>query len=201
LFSQIPGLIYSQDDFRLVISNAKTFNPPGTIYYSEAERIEAWASDHISKAASCVIEYETDWNIEIDRDEDVNVDADEDGAAGGASAGPDTPVRRSPSVTSASVPPPNRRGRATGKKEGISETLEPDGHLPGYKDGVGIFPPGSDWAEAMLALKLKGKSRLPSSSAAMTEIFVRKTLSLEERTPANGERWASVRHRREPRLF
>jgi bromodomain-containing protein 7/9 len=133
------------------------FNPPGTIYHTEAERIEAWASDHISKAASYVIEYETDWNIEIERDEEVNVDADEDATAGRASAGPDTPTRRSPSVTSASVPAPNRRGRNATKKEGVSETVESDGHLPGYKDGVGVFPPGSDWAEVMLALKLKGK--------------------------------------------
>jgi len=148
-----------QDDFRLVISNAKTFNPPGTIYYSEAERIEAWASDHLTKAASCVIEYETDWNIDVDRDEDVNVDTVEDAAGGRGSAGPDTPARRSPSVASASVPPPNRRGKNAAKKEGISETLETDGHLPGYKDGVGVFPPGSEWAETMLALKLKGIAR------------------------------------------
>jgi bromodomain-containing protein 7 len=147
-----------------VISNAKTFNPPGTIYHTEAERIEAWASDHMSKAASYVIEYETDWNIEVERDEDVNVDADEDTAAGRASAGPDTPTRRSPSVASASVPAPNRRGRNANKKEGVSETLEPDGHLPGYKDGVGVFPPGSDWAEVMLALKLKGMSRFLSAT-------------------------------------
>ncbi|KAI9449584.1 hypothetical protein BJY52DRAFT_1359855 [Lactarius psammicola] len=124
------------DDFRLVISNAKTFNLPGTIYHNEAERIEAWASDHISKAASYVIEYETDWNIEVERDEDVNVDADEDGVTGGVPAGPDTPGRRSPSVASAS----NRTGT-----------------FLGFKDGVGVFPPGSDWAEVMLALKLKGK--------------------------------------------
>ena len=145
---------FSQDDFRLVISNAKTFNPPGTIYYTEAERIEAWASDHISKATSCVIEYETEWNIDVDRDEDVNVDADEDGAG----VGPDTPACRSPSVLSASNPPINRRGKnAAAKKEGgLSESIESDGHLPGYKDGVGVFPPGSDWAEVMLALKLKG---------------------------------------------
>ena len=149
-----PFFSFSQDDFRLVISNAKTFNPPGTIYYTEAERIEAWASDHISKATSCVIEYETEWNIDGDRDEDVNVDADEDGAG----IGPDTPARRSPSVLSASNPPINRRGKnATAKKEGgLSESIESDGHLPGYKDGVGVFPPGSDWAEVMLALKLKG---------------------------------------------
>lgn len=139
-----------------MISNAKTFNPPGTIYHTEAERIESWASDQISRAASCVIEYETEWNIDVDRDEDVNVDADDDAAGGG----PDTPAgRRSPSVLSASVPPINRRGgkNAAAKKEGIvSETLESDGHLPGFKDGVGVFPPGSDWAEVMLALKLKG---------------------------------------------
>ncbi len=139
-----------------MISNAKTFNPPGTIYHTEAERIEAWALDYISKAASCVIEYETEWNLDVDRDEDVNVDADED-------AGPDTPARRSPSVLSASVPPINRRGgrNAAAKKEGIvSESLEPDGHLPGFKDGVGVFPPGSDWAEVMLTLKLKGTIHL-----------------------------------------
>jgi bromodomain-containing protein 7 len=149
---------FLQDDFRLVISNAKTFNPPGTIYHTEAERIEAWASDHISKASSFVIEYETEWNIDVDRDEDVNVDADEDGAPRVTSIGPDTPVRRSPSVLSASNPPFNRRGKnAAAKKEGmLSESVEPDGHLPGYKDGVGVFPPGSDWAEVMLALKLKG---------------------------------------------
>jgi bromodomain-containing protein 7/9 len=78
--------------------------------------------------------------------------------------GPDTPGRLSPSVGSASVPPPNRRGKNAAKKEGLSESLEPDGHLPGFKDGVGVFPPGSDWAEVMLALKLKGKfpfSRFP----------------------------------------
>ena len=166
----------SQEDFRLVISNAKTFNPPGTIYHAEAERIEAWASDHISKASSCVIEYETEWNIDVDRDEDVNVDADEDavgGTAGGpgrtGSVGPDTPARRSPSVLSASVPPTNRRGgrNAAAKKDGISDSLEPDGHLPGFKDGVGVFPPESDWAEVMLALKLKGTVTFFSSDRVL----------------------------------
>ena len=96
------------------------------------------------------------------------MDADDDGVAvGGIPTGPDTPGRRSPSVASASVPPPNRRGKNTGKKEGLTETLDSDGHLPGFKDGVGVFPPGSDWAEVMLALKLKGDllfSRSPPSA-------------------------------------
>ena len=39
----------------------------------------------------------------------------------------------------------------------LSETLEPDGHLPGFKDGLAAFPPLSDWAELMVVLKLKGE--------------------------------------------
>ena len=199
-----------------MISNAKTFNPPGTIYHTEADRIEAWASDHISKAASCVIEYETEWNIDVDRDEDVNVDADEDPAGGG----PDTPARRSPSVLSASVPPINRRGggrNAAAKKEGIlSETLESDGHLPGFKDGVGVFPPGSDWAEAMLALKLKGAVFSFTSFLASFHFshdpnhtcfflfgqckFKRQEISVEEGTSTYGKGRSSVCRRWESRL-
>ncbi|CDO72033.1 hypothetical protein BN946_scf184943.g68 [Trametes cinnabarina] len=68
-------------DLRLVTTNAKTFNPPGTIYYTEAERIEQYALDHIAKAAATVIEYETDWNIEIEQDEEpVTVSVDDDDA-------------------------------------------------------------------------------------------------------------------------
>jgi bromodomain-containing protein 7/9 len=192
-----------------VISNAKTFNPPGTIYHTEADRIEAWASDHISRAASCVIEYETEWNIDVDRDEDVNVDADEDAAGGGL--GPDTPARRSPSVLSASVPPINRRGgrNAAAKKEGIlSEALESDGHLPGFKDGVGVFPPESDWAEVMLALKLKGAIYVLSlldRLSPMTLMFFfwqckREEISVEEGTSAHGKGRSSVCRRWESRL-
>jgi bromodomain-containing protein 7/9 len=202
-----------------VISNAKAFNPPGTIYHTEAERIEAWASDHISKSASCVIEYETEWNIDVDRDEDVNVDADEDAAGGAAaggpgrtgSVGPDTPARRSPSVLSASVPPINRRGgrNAAAKKEGISETLDSDGHLPGFKDGVGVFPPESDWAEVMLALKLKGTVTSFSSNRALPfhdpnqSRFLqckRQEISVKEGTSAHGKGRSSVCRGWESRL-
>lgn len=59
-------------------------------------------------------------------------------------------------------PSGRRATRAPHKKQGpgpagprISETLEQDGGLPGSKDGLGAFPPGSDWARTMLALKLK----------------------------------------------
>lgn len=147
---------------RLVTNNAKQFNPPGTIYHTEADRIEAWALDHISKASGTVIEYEADWNIDIERD-DMRPpnDEDEDQAVDkGTPMDVDGAGRaRSPSVASAHTPAPGTR-RAKGKKQPgmLSETLEEDGHLPGYKDGVGIFPHDSEFSELMLALKLKGRA-------------------------------------------
>ena len=70
---------------------------------------------------------------------------------------------RSPSIASTLQTPVNgqafrRAGKGSGKKQPgmLSESLEPDGHLPGYKDGVGVFPPQSDFSELMLKLKLKG---------------------------------------------
>ncbi|KAI0773069.1 hypothetical protein BD413DRAFT_311580 [Trametes elegans] len=151
-------------DLRLVTSNAKTFNPPGTIYHIEAERLENYALEHIAKAAATVIEYETDWNIEIEKDEDpVNVDDDDTSGAVGTpvekTAG--TPMDVDESRAGSPLPGSVQAGggrRTKGKKPGsLSESLEPDGGLPGAKDGLGAFPPGSDWAETMLALKLKGK--------------------------------------------
>ncbi|KAG6824668.1 hypothetical protein H0H92_006173 [Tricholoma furcatifolium] len=156
-------------DLRLVTSNAKAFNPPGTIYYTEAERIESWALDHISKAAATVIQYETDWNIEIEKDDEampVNIDDDEDYDVGTPMEVDDmTPARRSPSVSSQVQTGATRRGvRGPYKKSApqapsnkVSETVDAEGRLPGSRDGLGAFPPGSDWAKTMLALKLKGK--------------------------------------------
>ncbi|KAF8962904.1 hypothetical protein BDZ97DRAFT_1662417 [Flammula alnicola] len=156
-------------DFRLVTMNAKIFNPPGSIYYTEADRLEVWGLDHISKAASTVIQYETDWNIEIEKDDEgpsVNVDDDEEYMAGTPMDVDGTSLReRSVSVASQPQPGPSRRGpRGPYKKHGqsapgssLSEMLELDGGLPGSKDGLGSFPAGSDWAKTMVALKLKGK--------------------------------------------
>ncbi|KAI0643446.1 hypothetical protein C8Q79DRAFT_979029 [Trametes meyenii] len=151
-------------DIRLVTSNAKTFNPPGTIYHTEADRIESFALEHISKAASTVIEYETNWNIEIEKDEDpVAVDDDDPSGVTATPVDkvPGTPMDIDESRAGSPLPGSALVGggkRVKGKKApGMSETLEVDGGLPGAKDGLGAFPPGSDWAELMLALKLKGK--------------------------------------------
>lgn len=153
----------------MVINNAKAFNPPGSIYYTEADRIALWGLDHINKAAATVIQYETDWTIDVEKEDEepVNVDQDEDGNRA-------TPMEVDGSVAperSVSAPPPQphqvstRRGpRGPYKREKnantLSESLEPDGGLPGSKDGIGAFPPGSDWAKIMLMLKLKGLTLL-----------------------------------------
>ncbi|OBZ72828.1 hypothetical protein A0H81_06717 [Grifola frondosa] len=148
-------------DIRLLATNAKTFNPPGTIYHAEADKIETYALDHIAKAAASVIEYETDWNIEIENDEEPVAVDDEDTGDKGTPMDVDEARAVSPSVASTQAQPTQHAGgrRARAKKQPgtLTESLERDGGLPGAKDGLGAFPPGSDWADLMLALKLKGK--------------------------------------------
>ncbi|KAJ7653368.1 hypothetical protein B0H17DRAFT_1268260 [Mycena rosella] len=143
------GTMTTKNDFRLVTSNAKIFNPPGSIYYTEADKLEVWGLDQISKASSTVIQYETDWNIEIEKD-DVEDDAEDvpvDTAA-------DMEERsRSPSVSlhAGGGHPALRRGprgpyNKSSKENPVSESIDAEGRLPGSKDGLGAFPPGSDWA-------------------------------------------------------
>lgn len=99
-----------------------------------------------------MIEYETDWNIEIEKDDEAPVAVDdEDGTP------MDVDESRAGSPSAASVQASQGR-RLKGKKAPgtLAESLEADGGLPGAKDGLGAFPPGSEWAELMLALKIKG---------------------------------------------
>ncbi|KAJ7060444.1 hypothetical protein C8F01DRAFT_1058537 [Mycena amicta] len=151
------------DDFRLVTGNAKIFNPPDSIYYIEAERLETWGLDQISKAASTVIQYETDWNIEIER-EDVTAEDYAAALEDVEMAGPER--SRSPSVSlGGPMIGSLRRGplRPRAAKEEpnanvpVKETIDAEGRMPGSKDGMGAFPAGSAWAKTMLSLKLKGK--------------------------------------------
>lgn len=167
-----------QNDFRLVTTNAKTFNPPGSIYHAEADRIEAWGLDHISRASAHVIEYETDWNIDIEQDDDgstsqLPVNIDDEVSTPRDLDGSMAPGSRGPSMTPAPGQTPTlgtgRRGpRGPYKKHtqtALQEGLDPDGRMPGAKDGVAAFPAGSDWAELMIALKIKGAPS-PSSHAS-----------------------------------
>ena len=96
-------------------------------------------------------------NIEDDEDLNINVgtpmDVDEPGPGG-----------RSPSVASQVPSVPGRRTTRTltkkvdkpEKTNPVSESVDAEGRLPGSREGIGAFPPGSDWARTMLALKIKG---------------------------------------------
>ena len=85
------------------------------------------------------------------------------------------------------------RSKVTKKQSGeLSETLEPDGHLPGFKDGLGVFPPDSDWAKLMLALKLKGELTVCPSRYAKFDIVHRETIPHKKGTSTDGERWTSI---------
>ncbi len=205
-----PSAIYPQTDVRLVTTNAKLFNPPGTIYHSEAERIETYAIDHINKAAANVIEYETDWNIDIEHDDNGLArldDDDERSRDAGTPMDVDGSTRgRSPSVASTQTPLnghlPRRGGKGSSKKQPgmLSESLEPGGHLPGYKDGVGLFPSDSNWAALMLSLKLKGMI-LHSPFDLGSHISSSQALSDKERENSHGEGWSTVQCGWQSRLY
>lgn len=192
--------------------NSKTFNPPGTIYHTEAERIEAWGLDHITKAASTVIQYETDWNIEVERDDDnqhVSIDDDDEPPTIATPMDVDEPGLGGPAsfITPQTHTMSGRRTRGPYKKAGahpnvparhtISESIDAEGHLPGFKDGLGAFPAGSDWARMMLQLKLKGISSftpLPSQSELcvlrrVTQRSFRKEVQNQKGALADRERW------------
>jgi bromodomain-containing protein 7/9 len=174
--------MHLQSDLRLVASNAKLFNPPGTIYHTEADRIQAWGLDHIAKAAPTVIQYETDWNIEIENDDDgtVNIDDDEFLVTTPMDIGEAGQTRRSPSVASQIPQSTGRRlTRGPYKKatsNTVTESVDAEGRLPGSKDGLGSFPPGSDWAQTMLALKLKGIVFVKQSLKARTLIVLKESV-------------------------
>lgn len=86
-----------------------------------------------------------------------------------------------------------KRGKGKKAPGTLSESLEPDGGLPGAKDGLGAFPPGSDWAELMLALKIKGASStclLTKHSVNLCGVL-RQAIPNKEGAHAHGEGWSA----------
>lgn len=157
----------------MVISNAQAFNPPDTLYYTEAARIEHYGLEQIAKASAQVIEFETDWNLDVVDDSDLgragsagvdamDIDDTNAGKAEGEATGPNG---RSQSVTSsvqgpAVVPSTERARRSRKKVPMVTESWEPGGHLPGFSDGIGAFPWGSEMAIIMMQLKSRGPSSM-----------------------------------------
>jgi bromodomain-containing protein 7/9 len=169
---------------RLVTTNAKKFNPVGSIYHSEAERIETWAEDQIAKAAVSVIEYETDWRLDVEGDEQEEPLEDDEppepAPAPVYEPEPTSPMidddllalhaaaiaggRRPPQRAAVKKIELERAKEAEKEKEKEKSTEKPaengldeDGHMPGYKDGIGVFPPDSGWSQVMVELKFRGE--------------------------------------------
>lgn len=87
---------------------------------------------------------------------------------------------------SASQAPPTKRGVRGPYKKNVNHTgaenIDSDGRLPGSKDGLSAFPPGSDWAKLMLALKRKGEQGCSPIRFLFTNgLMVRQTISHQER--------------------
>ena len=136
----------------MVTSNAKAFNPLGTLYHTEASKIEAWGLEQIARASSQVIEFESDWNLDAAPSPEPTEIVEEP---------PTTEVSsraRSPSVMSSVAGPSAAQLKKSKSKKafGVTETWEEGWHLPGFKDGLNAFPPGSEFASVMLELKLRG---------------------------------------------
>jgi bromodomain-containing protein 7/9 len=107
-----------------------------------------------------------------DDDVDVNVDADDDASAGRGtplgSVSRGTPVdgEQSPIIGTGRKDPWARAAAKKAEPMPPKEVKEPtmkaeldaEGHLPGFRDGVGQFPPDSEWARIMVELKLKGST-------------------------------------------
>ncbi|KAF8196969.1 hypothetical protein BJ912DRAFT_1030533 [Pholiota molesta] len=161
VLSKLIVQIKKKDDYAFFLHPVDVANVPGysdVVARGKYRSLEDFTSDLKLQSLRTVIQYETDWNIEIEKMTRVhplrNGDADggrryESARAFGIDFVP-TPTR--PEQTG-----PARTLQEAGASTALSETLEPDGGLPGSKDGLGSFPPGSDWAKTMVALKLKGK--------------------------------------------
>lgn len=170
--------------------NAKTFNPPSTMYHTEASKIEAMGLEQISRASTQVIEYEADWSVDIVADGEPTPAIDQDDAnatPGGDDISRAGPSRaRSPSVLSSAAGMGNmlieRSRRAKSKKiPVVTENFEEGWHLPGYKDGIGIFSPCSPLAYLMLELKLIGIYYRVLSRFLFSQVYLGKKWTKKER--------------------
>ena len=129
-------------------------------------------------------------------DEPAAVAVDDEDAAAGTPADrvPGTPMDVDESRAGSPSAQAGGGRRARGKKPpgALSESLEADGGLPGAKDGLGAFPAGSDWAELMLALKLKGERACALLLSLSSLVTSRQASAIEPRRNGCGWREAGL---------
>ncbi|KDQ12614.1 hypothetical protein BOTBODRAFT_146615 [Botryobasidium botryosum FD-172 SS1] len=164
-------------DFRLVTGNARTFNPPGSIYHSEAARLETWGQEAISKAAALLFDYEEEDDVKVDVEadeepddhgvhegsvkeeyEEIGLGNYDDGETGERSVSYPPSTGTPSAAATAAAAQKKRRGPYRSATSTIDEEeMAPGGPLPGASMGVGAFPVGSDWANVTLGLATRGK--------------------------------------------
>ena len=171
-----------QADFRLVINNARTFNPPDTIFYKEASRIELVGLDAIAQAAAQAIDMDVEplpssdeEDVPVKREETVDVYSSRNPPRAVKNEPEDVEMQDIPAKRVASiVPKPETpstpayrsfhqpvyqpKGRGPYRKTVMKEEplVGPDGELPGSRYGVGAFPVGSEFGTIALALEIRG---------------------------------------------
>ncbi|KZT54027.1 hypothetical protein CALCODRAFT_457251 [Calocera cornea HHB12733] len=177
-----------KEDFLLVTTNAKTFNPPSTIFHTEAVKLEKYGLDAIKKAQQKLVEAEQQAQVwaeqqavalaaqhEYDmqhQDEVIKVESDGEGpedAPRGLSL-----EHGSRSVSAAPTPgqaAQMRLGKRRGgyRPRGAPKSIDELWKIPGPETGIGTFPYGSDLAGLMLEFEIMGRKTLTKKERAKLE--------------------------------
>ncbi|EJT98231.1 hypothetical protein DACRYDRAFT_83977 [Dacryopinax primogenitus] len=169
-----------REDFLLVTTNAKTFNPPSTIFHSEAAKLEKYGLDAINKAQQKLTEAElqaqalaetqaasavaAQAEYELRHQDDlIKVESDGEGEDGMRA---ESMERGSRSVSAAPTPGGGATQMRLGKRRGgyrprgAPKSLDELWKIPGPETGIGAFPRGSDFAGLMLEFEIMGRKTL-----------------------------------------
>jgi hypothetical protein len=76
-----------------------TFNLPGSLYHTEAQRIGSQVAEHVARAVTTMIEFEAEWAISVDSDGAGDTRTPSDAEPEPASALDNRDLSRAPAVT------------------------------------------------------------------------------------------------------
>ncbi|KZO97372.1 hypothetical protein CALVIDRAFT_497648, partial [Calocera viscosa TUFC12733] len=176
-----------RDDFLLVTTNAKTFNPPSTIFHTEAAKLEKYGLDAINKAQQKLVEAEKQAEAWAEdqaaalaaqqvyllehQDEVIKVESDGEGEDAVRAMSLE---RGSRSLSAAPTPgqaAQMRLGKRRGgyRPRGAPKSIDELWKIPGPETGIGTFPYGSDLAGLMLEFEIMGRKTLTKKERARLE--------------------------------
>ncbi|KAG0175416.1 hypothetical protein DFQ28_000056 [Apophysomyces sp. BC1034] len=171
-----------REDFMLIVTNAKTYNAPNTIYWRSADRLEQYATKAIDRAAKMVVYGPDGGEVYVNNGSrkyltaSVNIKMEEEvdilGTTIGSSLAEFTLSTREPSVDfvpiSRSMTPTRPQGKKKKKKlmeASGSSVYAPDGSLTnvnGVSDLSSLIPPNKAFA-SLPQLTTPNRHALPSA--------------------------------------